>query len=1129
MANNFITNNKTNKSLKGRLNTLIGISDELKFLVGFFYFSGWQELFENLKKNENLTLKLLVGLQVDQILNKIVEHGSQEEEQSQDDHFNQFMTSMGNAINNEEMDTEAFYNQVEFFLQMLNEKRLIIRKTENSNHAKLYLFRLNEEQANIQAMTGQFITGSSNLTRAGLSGQEEFNVEIKDYGFVEAETYFDELWETAIKITEIENRKEFLIQFIQHKSQAASVTPFEAYVLILKTYLDLQQQKQIKPEVENLLETIGFKKYSYQTDAVNQALSIISAYNGVIIADVVGLGKSVIASLIAKNLGKRGMVICPPGLIGDKTYSTGWWGYINDFKLYDWEVESRGRLEDLADTIQTKGIEVVIVDEAHYFRNQDTADYEALLSICRDRTVILLTATPFNNSPADIFSLLKLFIVPGKSGISIDDNLEGLFRGFNYKYKQLSDFKKNWNSNKSKKRLKAETLYRTLLGKELPVDINIVRHETKVLANQIKNIIAAVVIRRNRLDLKEDYIYKAEVGDLSKVKDPIELFYHLTPEQNTFYDGILNQYFEENGRFKGAIYQPFSYEKIVDEEKLDEQGNRQFQQQQNLFDFMRRLLVKRFESSFGAFSDSIDRFLSVHLLVKNFIEKSNGKYILDRNLIEKMMAIKEDETLDLDFKAAIEETLKKYSTDTLNKKTPKNNTVYDVNDFQRKTDFLEAIENDIMVFKEIQNQLKALKIVDNDPKRARIADEIKAILAANKNRKVILFSEYVDTIKHLEPYFREIFGNRLLVCDGKVSKELAKNLNTDYNAQYKGTQTNHFDVLLTSDKLSEGFNLNRAGVIINYDIPWNPTRVIQRVGRINRIGVKVFDELYIYNFFPSEMGADVVKSREIAAQKMFLIHSSLGEDAKMFDQEEEPTAAGLYNKLNQNPDDQGEINTSTHIRNAYKDIEAHYPEVIKKISNLPARVKTAKKLNNYQINVLRKKGLSLFAQIIKNQKGTKDDVIEITFEELLVNTQCKFDEKKLYLSKSFWNNYDIIKTFKANYKTGRSDIALEAKAKENLKVYLKLLSGNEENLANFVKMLIKDLNKYHTLSSRTLRRLSTVKPENLKTLKNFKDFTNEVNWIRNHFGDDYLDRMLERVKNQKNEVIICVENRIENT
>ena len=1117
MANNFITNNKTHKSLKGRLNTLIGISDELKFLVGFFYFSGWQELFENLKKNENLTLKLLVGLQVDQILNKIVEHGSQEEEQSQDDLFNQFMTSMGNAINNEEMDTEAFYNQVEFFLQMLNEKRLIIRKTENSNHAKLYLFRLNEEQANIQAMAGQFITGSSNLTRAGLSGQEEFNVEIKDYGFVDAETYFDELWERAIPISEIENRKEFLIQFIQHKSQAASVTPFEAYVLILKTYLDLQHQKQIKPEVENLLEEIGYKKYSYQTDAVNQALSIIEEYNGVIIADVVGLGKSVIASLIAKNIGKRGMVICPPGLIGDKTYSTGWWGYINEFKLYDWEVESRGKLENLADTIQIKGIEVVIVDEAHYFRNQDTADYEALLTICRDRTVILLTATPFNNSPADIFSLLKLFIVPGKSGITIDDNLEGLFRGFNYKYKRLSDIIKNWNSNKPNKRQKAETLYVTMLGKELPVDISVVRHETKVLANQIKNIISSVVIRRNRLDLKEDYIYKAEVGDLSKVKDPIELFYHLTHEQNTFYDRILNEYFEENGRFKGAIYQPFSYEKIVDEVKLDEQGNRQFQQQQNLFDFMRRLLVKRFESSFGAFSQSIDRFLQVHLLVKEFIDKSGGKYILDRGFIDRIFSFEEEE---------IEANLEKYAKSELTKKVPKNNTVYDVNDFQRKSEFLADIESDIVVFQEIQNQLAVLKIVDNDPKRERIADEIKDILAADKNRKVILFSEYVDTIKHLEPYFREKFGIRLIVCDGKVSKELAKNLNTDYNAQYKGTQTNHFDVLLTSDKLSEGFNLNRAGVIINYDIPWNPTRVIQRVGRINRIGAKVFDELYIYNFFPSEIGADIVKSREIAAQKMFLIHSSLGEDAKMFDEEEEPTASGLYNKLNQNPDEGGEINTSTHIRNTYAAIEEKYPEVIKKISNLPTRVKTAKAFEKYQLNVLRKKGLSLFAQIIEKEEDANSSIKEVTFEELLGNTQCEFEENKLPLSKDFWSSYENIKTFKPNYKTGRSDIALESKALENLKVYLKVLAGNEESLANFVKMLIKDLKKYHTLSVRTLGRLGRKSITKDSNEKEIKALTNEINWVRNHFGDDYLDRILKRVDNQKNEVIIAVENQI---
>ena len=100
---------------------------------------------------------------------------------------------------------------------------------------------------------------------------------------------------------------------MQNKTQVAQVTPFEAYALVLKSYLDLMEQKTIKPYVKRLLEESGYKDYQYQTDAVNQALTIIDEYSGVIIADVVGLGKSVIAGMLAQNLGKRGMIICPPG------------------------------------------------------------------------------------------------------------------------------------------------------------------------------------------------------------------------------------------------------------------------------------------------------------------------------------------------------------------------------------------------------------------------------------------------------------------------------------------------------------------------------------------------------------------------------------------------------------------------------------------------------------------------------------------------------------------------------------------------------------------------------------------------------------------------------------------------
>jgi SNF2 family DNA or RNA helicase len=308
------------------------------------------------------------------------------------------------------MDTEAFYTQLDFFIQMLQENRLIIKKTQNPNHAKLYLFRLNDESKDLFNLSGELITGSSNLTKAGLQGQEEFNVEIRDYGFEIAEKYFDDLWISAIPITEANNGKTVIIDFLRNKSIGTEVTPFEAYTYVLKTIVDMQEQNKLGSSIEGLLEENGFTKYKYQLDAVNQAINILNEYNGVIIADVVGLGKSVIASLIASQLNKRGLILCPPGLVGNKIDNTGWWEYVNKFRLYQWDVDSSGNLDAVAESLSKfdYGYEVIIIDEAHRFRNQDTVAYEALMNICVGKKIILLTATPFNNSPADIFSIAQI-------------------------------------------------------------------------------------------------------------------------------------------------------------------------------------------------------------------------------------------------------------------------------------------------------------------------------------------------------------------------------------------------------------------------------------------------------------------------------------------------------------------------------------------------------------------------------------------------------------------------------------------------------------------------------------------------------------------------------------------------
>ncbi len=216
--------------------------------------------------------------------------------------------------------------------------------------------------------------------------------------------------------------------------------------------------------------------------------------------------------------------------------------------------------------------------------------------------------------------------------------------------------------------------------------------------------------------------------------------------------------------------------------------------------------------------------------------------------------------------------------------------------------------------------------------------------------------------------------------------------------------------MLSSDRISEGFNLNRAGMVINYDIPWNPVRVIQRVDRINRISKKVFDELYIVNFFPTEKGAELVKSREIASNKMFLIHNTLGEDAKIFDIDEEPTPAKLYERIQQNPEKIEEESFYTKILNVFLKIKEKYPDLVSSLDNFPHKIKVAKKSDENELIVFIKKG-RIYILVAKYDSNSKPEIYQTTFEEKFERIACQIDEKSIELSKKFWETYEEIKKF----------------------------------------------------------------------------------------------------------------------
>lgn len=1124
---NFITNSGAS-NLKNRLSELILKSDELKFLVGFFYFSGLKELYESLKENSNVVLKILVGLNVDTFNYELIEYSDQEDKKgvlSNEEIYNKFCYSLKKSINTDNFDTKDFYDQSKFFINLIKNGYLTIRKTVRPNHAKLYIFKLQSSQVGRQNL---FITGSSNLTKLGLSDQEEFNVEISDYGVDDAEQYFDNLWNNSIKITEDDNLKKRIIEILETETLIKKITPFEAYVLVLKTYLDSFERKEIGSSLIEILEDNGYIPYQYQLDAVEQALAIIEKNNGVILADVVGLGKTIIACAIAHQLRKRGVIICPPGIVGDpKRKDSGWNMYKEQFGLHDWEVWSLGDLEKLQDQItreklKLKDIEVVIVDEAHRFRNQDTRAYEHLKNICRGKIVILLTATPFNNRPADILSLLKLFITPKQSNITLENNLVDKFRSFKGIFDRLAYIEKYYKSEDQSKRDKAYNEYKAIFGEEfnLPKSLQRVKNRSKYLAKQIRDVIEPVTIRRNRLDLLNHPEYKKEVQNLSKVADPQEWFFELTKEQSEFYDEIIKKYFanpEEGGLFKGAIYRPFEYEtekEKIKEKKLSDKENFEFLQQRNLYDFMRRLLVKRFESSFGAFRQSIENFKKVTEDVNDFVRKTN-KYILDRELIEQIYT-KEPEEIEL--------YLKEYVKKIKEGVYPKNYKIYDLSKFKYKNEFLRDIESDKNLFDKILRSLDELKLVDskNDAKAESLVNHLKSQLKKEPQRKIVIFSEYRDTVKYLKNILDREFPDKVLSIVDNLSQKTIEEINKNFDASYpKEKQEDKYKILLASDRISEGFNLNRSGMIINYDIPWNPVRVIQRVGRINRISKKVFDELYIVNFFPTEKGAELVKSREIASNKMFLIHNTLGEDAKIFDIDEEPSASKLYEKIQQNPDKMEEESFYTKIYKEFNEIKKQYPELIKSLDEFPLRVKVAKKYLEDELFAFIKKG-RLYIYSAKIDENLQSNYSPVAFEDAIDKVRCNYNESPVELSNNFWDLYEGIK----NFKEGKSQMPLpensiEQKAKNNLTTLIKLQNDRISIYKNFLNMLLEDIVDYGTLPDYTLRRISDLESESEdKLAKSIK----EIEALKKELGENYLDQEKERQKNLNKEIIVAIEN-----
>lgn len=924
MSQHFITNEK--QLLTHVFDGILPYSDKLYFLVGYFYFSGFEEINNKL---DDKSIKILVGLDIEKdIINKvkqvelISEHNFSRGQIKKN--FNESFVQIFNET--DFFDSPKKQEAFKVFVNKIKNGTLQIRKTLKPNHAKLYLFERLPEHNENGTYPGTLITGSSNLTTSGLRHQYELNVILRDKNdFEEGLSIFNKLWDDAVVIADKDHIEEFEIEIINKIWFDKIYKPYYFFIRVLHEYFSIDTNRNIKFPFE--ITKNKFFNLKYQTDAIKQALHIIETHNGVIVADVVGLGKSIIASSVAHNLGLKTIIIAPPHLVKQ------WDDEYRNFFDFNAKVFSSGAINKALDYIRQNfsGSEyLIIIDEAHKYRNENTQDYADLHELCQGNKVVLLTATPFNNRPQDIFSMVKLFQIPAKSTLRNVANLGDEFAKLIREYKSLSKAQKE----------------KTLSAIEIKRNIDII-------AQKIRDIIYPLVIRRSRLDLLEIDEYKKDILlqniEFPEVEPPEILEYNLGDIESLYIqtlDYIASE--DKDNSFIGARYKPVAYLKDFKkyQKKIEEvfgDFNMFKESQNNISKFMRHLLVRRFESSVFAFKKSLENMIDSSKNILNWYNIRKTVPIFKKGNIPFI------ENYYYNDNDNISENLNELVFDDVVSNL-KSKGLFEVDANDIKVDFEKDLIKDIKLLEKIYNQWFENDI-NSDPKLDSFRNLLKQKIKDEPNRKIIVFSEFMDTVDYLYDNLKNdirIFKYTSADASQKNKEIIRKNFDAGISEEF---QSDDFDVLIATDAISEGYNLHRAGTVFNYDIPYNPTRVIQRVGRINRINKKVFDKLFIFNYFPSQTGETETRTKEISTLKIAMIQAILGEDTRVLTKDEELKSFFKKQFENENAINEQRSWENKYL-NLYNSLKSANNEDFQKALQIPIRSRVRRTVEKEKSGVL---------------------------------------------------------------------------------------------------------------------------------------------------------------------------------
>jgi len=282
-----------------------------------------------------------------------------------------------------------------------------------------------------------------------------------------------------------------------------------------------------------------------------------------------------------------------------------------------------------------------------------------------------------------------------------------------------------------------------------------------------------------------------------------------------------------------------------------------------------------------------------------------------------------------------------------------------------------------------KSDLKVLKKIRDDwdqdlpdPKFEAFKSRLNEHLEENPDRKIIVFSEFSDTVEYIHDRLKDDFDVMKYSSDydTKANKRRIKK-NFDAGLE-EAKQSDEYDVLVATDAISEGFNLHRAGIVYNYDIPYNPTKVIQRIGRINRVSEKVYDKLYTFNFFPSEIGESEIRTKAISSLKMQMIHTLLGEDVQVLTQDEDVESV-FYKQYKDLFEQEEEESWDTSFRQELENLKNHHPDIYEAAKDIPRRTKIrrSEKIDQSGVLVFAEKGGEYKFKIAKGVQESEQEVV----------------------------------------------------------------------------------------------------------------------------------------------------------